>query len=113
MTSEMIGRRLISLRESRGYKQCEVADTIGCCRQSMTSWEQGKVFPPIPFIVKLADLYGCSVDFLLCRTTQEDEFNRNSESYKAWEWSIRQDERYKAEKQFVKRLQGVIKKYER
>lgn len=58
------------LREERlkhGYTQQQIADFLKIKRESYTVYETGKNIPPTENILKLADLYKCSTDYLLGR----------------------------------------------
>lgn len=49
-------------------KQYEVAHKIGyTTKQVLSSYERGVSLPTITSLIKLADLYGCSLDFLVGR----------------------------------------------
>lgn len=59
------GNRIKALRERRGIKQGQFADDIGITRQSMSNYESGKHSPDIDVIIKIADYFECSADYLL------------------------------------------------
>lgn len=45
----------------------ELADKIGVERRSIYTWQKnGKI--PATILIKMADLFGCSIDYLLGRT---------------------------------------------
>ena len=59
--------RLRNLRESRSYRQDDIAELFGMNKSAVSQWENGRI--PHPTIVaKLADFFNVSTDFLLCRT---------------------------------------------
>ena len=60
--------RLRECRENAKLSQKYVALTLGIAAPSVANWERGKTNPSHENIVKLADLYGVSVDYLLGRT---------------------------------------------
>lgn len=60
--------RIRALREARGYTQQEVADAVNVSRISYVRYESGEREPSSKFIKNLADYYGVSIDYLLCRT---------------------------------------------
>ena len=69
--------RLYALRKDRGLTQQQVAEAIGSNRTTISTWEHGErkqggytvsVSPSIDNLLKFANLYGVSVDFLLCRS---------------------------------------------
>ena len=54
-------------RKKHGMTQQEVADHLKMARGSYAQYETGKNLPPITVLSELADLYKCSVDYLICR----------------------------------------------
>lgn len=60
--------RLKECRENAHLSQKYVAITLGISSPSVANWERGKTNPTKENIVKLANLYGVSVDYLLGRT---------------------------------------------
>lgn len=59
------GNRIKGMREQRGIKQGQFADSMGISRQSMSNYESGKHSPDIDVIVRMADYFQCSTDYLL------------------------------------------------
>lgn len=58
---------LKNLRKSKGLTQTEIAKFIGITQNSYSYWENDKVKIDNASIVKLADFFGVSVDYLLGR----------------------------------------------
>lgn len=52
-------------REKSGLTQREVAEQIGVDQSAVSFWETGKTLPRAALLVKLANLYKCTVDDLL------------------------------------------------
>lgn len=63
-----MNKKLRRLRENMGLQQKEVADRLGVNPSAVTRWETGEKRPDLVNLVKLADLYGVSIDYLLGRT---------------------------------------------
>ncbi len=61
------GEALKEQREKLGLSQSMVAKKINTSHQNISRWESGKILPSIDFCVKLADLYGVSLDDLVGR----------------------------------------------
>ncbi len=61
------GEMLKEQREKLGWSQSMVAKKINTSHQNISRWESGKILPSIDFCVKLADLYGVSLDELVGR----------------------------------------------
>ena len=60
--------RLRELREDRDYKQREIAAYLNCSQQVYSNYELGQRDIPTELLIKLADFYGVSIDYLLCQT---------------------------------------------
>lgn len=60
--------RLRELRKSRNLSQQKVADSIGCSAASYSRYETGQRGISIDLLVRLADYYKVSVDYLLGRS---------------------------------------------
>lgn len=54
-------------RKKHEMTQQEVADHLKMARGAYAQYETGKNLPPITVLSELADLYKCSVDYLICR----------------------------------------------
>ena len=60
--------RLLQLRKSKGYTQIQVQMETGIEQALLSKYENGERIPPTETLLKLADFYRVSVDYLLCRT---------------------------------------------
>lgn len=66
-----LGSRLKTLREEKNYAQRQVAERIGVKVSTYSSWETGRTHPrELRIFSDLANLYDCSIDYLLCRTDE-------------------------------------------
>lgn len=54
-----------SAREKAGLTQREVAEKLGIVQSAISLWETGRTYPKASLLVKVAELYNCSVDDLL------------------------------------------------
>ena len=61
----MFFRRIADLRTDRDKTQQEIADMLVCNRQVYARYERGIREIPVSMILKLAQYYGVSVDYLL------------------------------------------------
>ncbi|PIJ95604.1 helix-turn-helix domain-containing protein [Lysinibacillus sphaericus] len=66
----MLDIRLKQLRKSRNKTQQEVADYIGITRPAYTAYEQGVRNPDYETLLKVADYYSVTTDYLLGRTNE-------------------------------------------
>lgn len=61
----MLSENIIMLRNINGYSQEEVAEKIGISRQAYAKWEKGETIPDVERCLKLAEVYGTSIDALV------------------------------------------------
>lgn len=64
----MYFKRLYDLRTDNDLTQKQVADYLLCNRQVYARYERGLREIPVSMLIKLADLYKTSVDYILGRT---------------------------------------------
>lgn len=69
--NEINRKRLIEEREKHQYSQKFVAISVGVAPSIVSRWESGKKNPSRENLVKLAELYGVAVDYLLGRSDDE------------------------------------------
>lgn len=60
--------RLYELREDNDLKQRELAALLNCSQVCYSHYELGRREIPLALLMKLADFYKTSVDYLLYRT---------------------------------------------
>lgn len=60
-----LSEKILSLRTARGLSQGDLAEKLEVSRQSVSKWETGQSTPDLDKIIKLADLFGVSVDELV------------------------------------------------
>lgn len=63
----MLKNRLKELRKEKGFNQEEVGDAIGVTKVSICCYENGNRFPSLESIIKLANYFNVSMDYLLGR----------------------------------------------
>lgn len=64
----VLNERLRGLRLQKGVTQKSIADNIGVDEVSLQRYEYGTVRPKLEKLVKLADFFNVSTDYLLGRT---------------------------------------------
>ena len=64
----MYFQRLRDLREDMDMKQSQVADLLGIKQTVYSRYERGFQSIPVKHLLKLADFYGVSTDYILGRT---------------------------------------------
>ena len=68
---EKFGERLKIIRKNAGLTQVRVAEICGMSQSNINTWERGKSLPLPDGLMALADCFGCSVDYLLGRESEE------------------------------------------
>lgn len=72
---DVMKNRLKELRKSRGYTQISLQMQTGIEQALLSKFENGERIPPTETLMRLADFYNVSVDYILCRTDKQ-EINR-------------------------------------
>ncbi len=73
------GEKIQKLRKDKKITQEQLADSLNVSRQSVYKWETDTAFPETDKLIKLSEMFGVSVDFLLkesCEST-DDRHHRN------------------------------------
>lgn len=60
-----LAEKLFKLRTDQGLSQGDLAEKLNVSRQSVSKWETGQSVPDLDKIIKLADLFGVTVDDLV------------------------------------------------
>ena len=66
---------LLKLRKERNLTQLSLQMQTGIEQALLSKFERGERIPPTETLVVLAEFYGVSIDYLLCRT-EKPEVNR-------------------------------------
>lgn len=69
--------RLRELRKSRKMTQIALQMATGVEQALLSKYENGSRIPPTETLVLLADFYGVSLDYILCRT-DEPKINKQA-----------------------------------
>lgn len=67
----MIFENIRNLREDNDKKQQELADYLNVKQTTYSKYELGKINIPIEVLIKLADYYGVSIDYIVGRTSSK------------------------------------------
>ncbi|MBQ8546724.1 MAG: helix-turn-helix transcriptional regulator [Clostridia bacterium] len=81
-----LGEKLTKLRKEKNYTQEQLADILNVSRQSISKWESDIAYPETDKLIKLGELYECSMDYLLKdkNQTQETPTLQNSFNLKSF-----------------------------
>ena len=66
---------LRALRKSKGYTQVALQMKTGIEQALLSKFENGERIPPTETLLRLADFYNVSIDYILCRT-ENPEINK-------------------------------------
>ena len=79
----MITNNLKILRIEKNLRQEDIAEFLNISRQAYGYWEVGERNPDINSLIKLADYYNVSIDYLVGRTNIRKNyvFDKDLESY--------------------------------
>lgn len=69
----MFGDRLKELREDANMTQEQLAEKLNINKSSISSYETNSKMPSVDKLVKIADIFKVSLDYLTCRT--KDPYN--------------------------------------
>ena len=62
------GERIRALRESMNYSQMKFAQIFDLGQSSVVRYEKGEASPPLELLVRIADYYDVSLDYIFGRT---------------------------------------------
>ncbi len=59
------GEKLAKARKENNMTQEQLADVLGVSRQSISKWESDIAYPETDKLIRMSELFGCSLDYLL------------------------------------------------
>lgn len=59
------GEKISILRKNNNYTQEQLADILGVSRQAISKWESGSAYPETDKLIRISELFNCSLDYLL------------------------------------------------
>ena len=65
MKNNVFGKNLQALRLSENLSQRELGNRLGVCNQTVSFWESGRHEPDLDTLLKIAELFQVTVDYLL------------------------------------------------
>jgi len=69
---EILAKRLKQYREENGLSQINVAVACGISERAYQNYEAMKKVPRLEILIKIADYFGVSLDYLVGRTDKRD-----------------------------------------
>lgn len=86
-----MGEKLSKLRRENNYTQEQLAEVLGVSRQAISKWESNVAFPETEKLIRLSEMYGCSLDYLLKDGIETDYTGKMSHDQKTEEDYIKYD----------------------
>lgn len=68
--------RIKQLREEQKWTQADLSNKLNCAISSIAMYEKEDRKPSLEVLVKLSEIFNCSIDYILCKTDI-----RNSEQF--------------------------------
>lgn len=63
----MLKDRIFELRIAAGYTQVTLSKKLGVSKQAVSNWENDNIQPSIEMLIRLADTFNVTTDYLLGR----------------------------------------------
>ena len=74
----MMGLRIAALRRAAGWNQAELGQKLGISSSAVGMYEQGRREPAIDMLIRLSELFGVSIDYLV---TGKPDTSRDREQF--------------------------------
>lgn len=72
------GEKIAKLRREKNYTQEQFADILNISRQSVSKWESDLAFPETDKLIKIAEIFDVSIDYLLKeKATIEHKYSKS------------------------------------
>lgn len=72
------GEKIAAIRKSAGLSQEQFGEMFGVSRQSVSKWESDQTLPELATMIKIADLFDVSIDYLLGRQQKENSNTKHT-----------------------------------
>ncbi len=73
-----LGEKIARQRKNQNLTQEQLANLLGVSRQSISKWESDITYPETDKLVKMGQLFSCSMDYLLKETVTDTETAQKS-----------------------------------
>ncbi len=75
-----LGEKLATHRKQNNYTQEQLAELLGVSRQAVSKWESDLAYPETEKLIKLSELYDCSLDYLI-KDKQPEEAQSDAQQF--------------------------------
>ena len=76
-----LGYKLSKLRKENNYTQEQLADVLGVSRQAISKWESDAAYPETDKLIRISELFDCSLDYLLKEQIESETENKSATNY--------------------------------
>ncbi len=74
-----LGDKLSNLRKENNYTQEQLASVLGVSRQSISKWESNIAYPETDKLIRISELFDCTLDYLLKDIEETTHNNQSNE----------------------------------
>ena len=60
--------RIKQLRDENNWTQLELSQKMNCAMSSVAMYEKGDRKPSLEVLIKLSEIFNCSIDYILCKS---------------------------------------------
>lgn len=92
------GEKIASLRKQSGITQEQLGETLGVSRQAISRWESDAAFPETENLIRMSELFHCTIDYLLKDSGEEPTKEKKDEEKESMPETIEKTEAVAASK---------------
>ena len=89
---ETLNDRIKQLRKEKGFTQSQLADLLGVTDKAVSKWEVGEANPDISLLVKISEIFGVTIDYLLTGKVEETISLDDMDDEKRFLYLIKKDD---------------------
>lgn len=71
--------RIKELRAQKNWKQSDLANALSVAQNTVSNWETGRSEPDFDMVKKIANIFGCTVDYILAKDVSDADSQRYSD----------------------------------
>lgn len=75
-----LGDKLSKLRKENNYTQEQLANVLNVSRQAISKWESDTAYPETDKLIRISELFNCSLDYLLKETANGNVQNLGTDA---------------------------------
>lgn len=78
------GEKISKLRKENNYTQEQLANILGVSRQAISKWESNIAYPETDKLIRMSELFACSLDYLLKNEMENDNGSQEPQGYSSY-----------------------------